>query len=60
MIDTTIKLRKYPYRDAFVATINEPGDANMINQAFLAMCIAQAPRVGDADFRDVFLMCCGR
>lgn len=32
----------------------------MINQAFLAMCIAQAPRVGDADFRDVFLMCCGR
>lgn len=29
------------------------------NQQYVAMIVAQAPRIGDADFRDVVLMCCG-
>lgn len=32
----------------------------MFNQAYLAMCIAQGARTGDASFVDVLFMCCGR
>ena len=30
------------------------------NQQYVAMIVAQTGAVGNADFRDVVLMCCGR